>query len=197
MTRSWVNWKCFSVAPAPSPRASQTPSAQEAVPDHPLLSDRLRLSLGGFSAQSTTQARLGTSNGGVGIDVDFESTLGLDERKLVAEAGAYWRFGERWRVDANYFNLNRGASRTLILTDLAFNISAERFGGARLFYWLVGAGGRFGPHRIIRYGIRDRRAARASLERILEWDFDRVIVSHGDVLESGGRASLAAGFSFL
>jgi len=85
----------------------------EEAPDHPLLTDTFRFSLGGFAAQSTTQARLGTSTGGVGIDVDFESTLGLDERKLVGEANAYWRFGNRWRLDAGYFKLNRGASRTL------------------------------------------------------------------------------------
>ena len=28
--------------------------------------------------------------------------------------------------------------------------------------------------------IRDRAAARSSLQRILEWDFDRVVVTHGE-----------------
>jgi hypothetical protein len=88
-------------------------------------------------------------------------------------------------------------SRTLVLTDLAFNVTAERTAGARLFYWLTGAAGRFGPHRLVRTMIRDRRAARDSVEQVLAWDFDRVIVSHGDVLESGGRDRLAAAFGFL
>jgi hypothetical protein len=71
-------------------------------------------------------------------------------------------------------------------------------GRARLFHWLVGAApGRFGPHRLIRAGIRDRAAARRSLERILEWDFDRVVMSHGAVLERGGRARLRECFAFL
>jgi hypothetical protein len=61
----------------------------------------------------------------------------------------------------------------------------------------VGATGRFGPHRIVRAFVRDRAAARRSLERILAWDFDRVIVSHGDVLETGGRAALERGFAWL
>jgi hypothetical protein len=87
--------------------------AADDVPHHPLLTDTFRFSLGGFAAESTTQARLGTSTGGVGVDVNFEDTLGLDQRKLIAEANAYWRFGERWRVDATYFKLSRGASRTL------------------------------------------------------------------------------------
>src|SRR5262245_12071543 len=89
------------------------------------------------------------------------------------------------------------SSRTLILTDLAFNVPAGRTAGARLFYFLTGAAGRFGPHRMVRLMIRDRRAARASMDTILGWDFERVIVSHGDVLETGGRDRLAAAFAFL
>jgi hypothetical protein len=89
------------------------------------------------------------------------------------------------------------ASRTLLLTDLAFNVAADRTAGARLFYWLVGAGGRFGPHRLVRTMIRDHTAARSSIARILEWDFDRIIVTHGNVLESAGRQHFAAAFAFL
>jgi len=32
---------------------------------------------------------------------------------------------------------------------------------------------------------------------VLDWDFDRVVVSHGDVLETGGRERFAAAFAFL
>jgi hypothetical protein len=57
--------------------------------------------------------------------------------------------------------------------------------------------GRFGPSKLDPLLIRDRAAARASLERILAWDFDRVIVAHGEILESGGREALRAGYSWL
>ena len=86
------------------------------------------------------------------------------------------------------------SSRTLVLTDLAFNVAADG-GRARWFHRLVGATGRFGPHRIIRLSIRDRQAARASLEAMRAWDFDRVIVSHGDVLERGGKAAFEQAFA--
>jgi hypothetical protein len=88
-------------------------------------------------------------------------------------------------------------SRTLLLTDLAFNVAADKTAGARVFYWLVGAAGRVGPHRLVRLMIRDPAAARGSVARILEWDFDRVIVTHGDVLEHSGRQHVAAAFTFL
>jgi hypothetical protein len=88
-------------------------------------------------------------------------------------------------------------TRTLVLTDLAFNVAPGPRNRARLFHRLVGATGRFGPHRIVRATIRDRRAARGSLDAILGWDFDRVVVTHGDVLETGGRAAIEAAFAFL
>ncbi len=88
-------------------------------------------------------------------------------------------------------------SRTLILTDLAFHRPAGTPDGAPLFHRLVGANGRFGPHRIVRFGLRDRAAAARSLDRILAWDFDRVVVSHGVVLETGGRDRLREAFAFL
>src|SRR5262249_40216359 len=87
--------------------------------------------------------------------------------------------------------------RTPVLADLAFNVPAGRTAGARLFYWITGAAGRFGPHRLVRTMIRDRRAARSSVDRVLGWDFDRVVVSHGDVLETGGRERFATAFAFL
>jgi len=89
------------------------------------------------------------------------------------------------------------STRTLILTDLAFNVATDKTAGARLFYWFVGAAGRFGPHRLVRLLIRDRNAARTSVQTILRWDFERVIVTHGDVLESGGRQRLQAAFAYL
>jgi hypothetical protein len=88
------------------------------------------------------------------------------------------------------------ASRSLILSDLAFNFGAEGPSLTRVLVRILGGGG-FGPTLLERLLIRDRPAARASLERILEWDFDRVIVAHGQVLERGGRQALRDGYRWL
>jgi hypothetical protein len=45
--------------------------------------------------------------------------------------------------------------------------------------------------------IRDQQAVRESLGFIMRWDFDRVIMAHGDVLESGGRQKLRDAFGFI
>jgi hypothetical protein len=91
----------------------ETAPVSASTPQHRLLNDRFRVSLGAFYAESTTEARLSTASGGTGVDVNFEDMLGLDNRKWVGEFGMYWRFAEHWRVDLGYFSLNRSASRVL------------------------------------------------------------------------------------
>jgi hypothetical protein len=67
----------------------------------------------------------------------------------------------------------------------------------RLAFRMLRAYKSFGPSILERALIRDRTAARKSLEGILEWDFDRVIVAHGQVRESAGRDGLRAGYTWL
>lgn len=88
-------------------------------------------------------------------------------------------------------------SKTLIATDLAFNIGESSPWLTRFFFRIGGAYGRLTPTAIERVGIRDRAAFRASLERILEWPFERLVVAHGDVKETGGRDELMSGYSWL
>jgi hypothetical protein len=66
--------------------------------------------------------------------------------------------------------------------------------GARLW-----AGWREGvrPTRAFRAAIRDRAAARRSIERILAWDFDRIAIGHGEMVESGGREALRDAYGWL
>jgi len=88
-------------------------------------------------------------------------------------------------------------SRTRILCDLAFNFGPHAPAVTRVLMTLVGAYGRFATTRLDPWLIRDRAAARQCLEQILAWDFERVIVAHGDVLESGGKAALRAAYRWL
>ena len=89
------------------------------------------------------------------------------------------------------------ASRSLLTCDLAFNLGPEAPLATRLALRLVGGHGRFGPTLVERWLVRDRAAARSSLAQILAWDFDRVVVSHGAVLESGGQTALRDSYRWL
>ena len=89
------------------------------------------------------------------------------------------------------------SSRTLILTDLAFNIPKGQPWGIPVVTKLLGVGGRVGPSRLGRWLIRDKEATRASLGIIMRWDFDRLIMAHGDVVEAGGKQKLRDAFGFI
>lgn len=89
------------------------------------------------------------------------------------------------------------ASGSLILTDLAFHFRHSDSLVTRLFLRLTGAWERFGPSRVASFAIKDRGAARSAMDRVLAWDFERVIVAHGELLESGGREALRQGYAFL
>lgn len=121
---------------------------------------------------------------------------------LTDDAPAEWKR----EVDQLYFRgrpfenevvfLHR-ASRTLVLCDLAFNFGPAVPIVTRVVLTLLGGYGGFRTTRLDPLLIRDRGAARRSLEQILAWDFDRVVVAHGNVLERGGRDLLRAGYSWL
>lgn len=103
--------------------------------------------------------------------------------------------GMRWGETAFF----HPRSSTLILTDLVFNFRSTDFKGLtkRLMKWNR-AVDRFGPTRSFYFFFaKNRKTLRQSIGKVLEWDFDRVIMSHGHILESGGRTALAEGFSGL
>jgi len=83
------------------------------------------------------------------------------------------------------------ASRTLVVTDLCFNVQRASSRTARLFFRANGMWRRFGPSRLIRLlAVSDQAALQRSIEHVLRWDFDRILPGHGDVLEQGGPAAL-------
>jgi hypothetical protein len=88
-------------------------------------------------------------------------------------------------------------SATLIASDLAFNFDEHSPPLTRLFAHLSGTHGRLSPTALERLLVRDRAAFRRSLERILAWPFERVVVAHGEIAEHGGREELRQGYGWV
>lgn len=86
--------------------ADEDSTGEFGIPNHPSLTDRFFLGVGVFAATSTTEARL-ESPSGIGTTVDFEDVLGLESNDLVPQGLARWRFGERWRLELEHFQLDR------------------------------------------------------------------------------------------
>ncbi|RYG67363.1 DUF4336 domain-containing protein [bacterium] len=89
------------------------------------------------------------------------------------------------------------ASRSLVVTDLAMNIDATSPLSARLFARVGGIYGKPGLSWIERsLWLRDKRAAADSLEKVRAWEFDRVVMAHGNILENARGASLGSALRF-
>lgn len=87
-------------------------------------------------------------------------------------------------------------SSTLIVTDLAFHMVRHGSGLERAFWHLNGIPAGFGPSRTARMLLlRDRTATADFLRRILEWPFERVLVSHGEPLETDAVAEFRRAFA--
>ena len=87
-------------------------------------------------------------------------------------------------------------SQSLIVADLLFNLSEKDAWITRTMGSLV-----IGPFpgcrfaRLYRPAVTDRRRMRTAVGRILDWDFDQIIVGHGAVVENKGKEVFRTAFS--
>ncbi|MEL6160651.1 MAG: DUF4336 domain-containing protein [Cyanobacteria bacterium J06554_11] len=91
-----------------------------------------------------------------------------------------------------FFHAN---SRTLILTDTAFYLDETLPLLVQFTARVLGNNyKKLSPSRLEKIATRDKAALRKTVEKVLQWDFERVIVAHGSVVEHGGKEKFAAGY---
>jgi len=89
------------------------------------------------------------------------------------------------------------SSRTLVVTDLVFHVLAPTGLLTGLILRMVGA------HRVLAQGlelrllVRDREAARRSLERVMALDFTRLVMAHGAVVDVDAKERLRAALRYM
>jgi hypothetical protein len=90
-------------------------------------------------------------------------------------------------------------SGTVIFTDLIQQFPARWFSGWRAVVakWDLMLGPEPSVPRKFRMAFTDRRAARASLERILDWPAEKVLMAHGKPVAENGRAFIRRAFGWL
>jgi hypothetical protein len=122
----------------------------------------------------------------------FDFVLGDEPPPLWADELAQVALqGTRLMREVAFFHR---ASRTLLLVDLVENFTPATPGTNLLLRWLfraIGMWNRPSPAPEYRFAWGDRARVREGLERMLAWDFERVIVSHGDVITRDARQIVA------
>lgn len=123
-------------------------------------------------------------------DLTFQGVVSPD-----ASAGAPWRDDLDTLVLTAVPKFNEAvffhrASRTLICADLIFNVVREPSFASRLIYRALRVYGQPAQSWYFRKSM-DRAAVKPQLQAILAWDFQRVCMSHGDVMDANAHAVFA------
>ena len=87
-------------------------------------------------------------------------------------------------------------SRTLVVTDLVFHFTAADPLATRAVMFCSGAYPGCRSSMLERIGM-NRAVAREEIDGLLALDFDRLIPSHGAIIETGGREALRGAYRWL
>jgi len=71
------------------------------------LGSQFVLGVGLFGPRLDTKVRLDSSTGIIGTEIDFESTLGMDDNDLLPLVLGYYRVAKKHRISFQYFRLDR------------------------------------------------------------------------------------------
>jgi hypothetical protein len=88
-------------------------------------------------------------------------------------------------------------SRTLVTSDLVENFESSPHWLTRMYLKLCGLQGKITwgwPYRLL---YRNRQEARACIDRLLEWPFERVVIAHGDLILRDAHESIERGMAWL
>jgi len=88
-------------------------------------------------------------------------------------------------------------SKTLILTDLASNVGPTSAPGLRTWVKLNGQYGEFGTTRAVKLLFKDKIRARRSLLHVINWDFDKVVLAHGEIVTEQAKIKFMRAFQWL
>jgi hypothetical protein len=86
------------------------------------------------------------------------------------------------------------ASHTLILTDTAFHFDESSSVVTQLLTRVAGGYKSLSPTLLEQIATTEKEDVKASVTQILNWDFDRVIVAHGSIVEQNGKKKFQRGY---
>jgi hypothetical protein len=121
----------------------------------------------------------------------------LDERAPAWEPSIDQLYVDRMRLFLDEFVFFHRSSRTVIVADLAFHFDEQTDWFTKWSFGAIGAYPGCNIPWFYRLAPGDRGYLRAKIDRILDWDFDRLVVGHGSVVETGGKEALRNAYRWL
>lgn len=128
-------------------------------------------------------------------DLVFDRTLNADADAEPVAPGIVTRYVQG--TGAQETALLHAPSRTLVVADLVFNIHETDTWVSSLLFRMLGVTGRVRQSPMWRAATKDRERAAASCEALLAMDWDRLVMSHGLVVETDARQQARDGLSWM
>lgn len=122
-------------------------------------------------------------------DLSFDGVL-VEEPLPAAWGGAFEQVLLQGMPQLNEVVFFHKPSRTLVVTDLVFHVKEPATAMSSVLFFLTGVRTNLAMSRVLRFATKDRAAAKASLEQALAWGFDRLVMAHGEVVETGAKPRL-------
>ncbi len=143
-------------------------------------------------------------------EANFHFAPGLSEKRPDLPQGSAltdsppdgWRGVLEQKVITGFSAANEVAflhtpTRTLVLTDLAFHIGPGFPWFTRMVFRLLRLTARVGVAPDIRRDLQRHPQSKQEIAQVLSWEFDRVVLAHGAIVEAEAREALVQAFSFL
>ena len=126
-------------------------------------------------------------------DLGSSAVLGDQPHPIWADDLEQVYFSARRENEIDFFHR---ASGTLLVTDALLNLSTHPQLSTRLVAKLM-ANSALGLGWMEFLMVRERRFAWRQVDRMLEWDFDRILLAHGAPVERDGKAVLRRAYDWL
>jgi hypothetical protein len=142
-------------------------------------------------------------------DAELWGAPGLAQKRCdLRFAGTLGSGHEPWRSDLDTLLIEGSpkigevvffhrASKTLVVTDLLFNVLHTRGFGTPWVLRMMGTHRKLAMSRAWRFGIRDRHALAESGRRVLALDPQRLVVAHGEVITELAPDALAQALAWM
>ncbi|MEO0952649.1 MAG: DUF4336 domain-containing protein [Pseudomonadota bacterium] len=85
---------------------------------------------------------------------------------------------------------------TLLLADLLFSFAPRSFGMTQLVARLLGVYDRLAMSRTMKFMVKDRANFKLSIDQILSWPIERIILAHDRIIEDDAQTQLIAAFGW-
>lgn len=120
-------------------------------------------------------------------DLEFDRVLTRDEAPWTDEIEPRAIAGADMLGEVVFYHRQ---SRTIVSADLFLNEHTPPNFLTKAYFWLSGVLGEPGLSPAVLLAFDDKRAAGAFYRSLLDWDFERIIVAHGEVVEEDARETL-------